>query len=155
MYFIAWLYLCCGLSQARCCEAVTYIIYLIKQCRQLPPNVTMESKIPKDVRTLTKRLKLDPTLESYTSAVKNATHCTISRLLPSGVSTKLIVIHQPVATNYSMGLASFHSMRYRGTLTIDSNQKNALTQQTRRLFLSLRACKTGLNGSYPYPTLKI
>jgi hypothetical protein len=70
MFFIAWLYLCCGLSQAKCREAVTYIIYLVKQCRQLPTQVKMESKIPKDIHTITKRLKLDPMLESYVCCQK-------------------------------------------------------------------------------------
>ncbi|KNZ51784.1 hypothetical protein VP01_3812g3 [Puccinia sorghi] len=51
--------------QAKCCEVVTYIKYLIKQCRQLPPNVNMENKIPMDVRTITKNLKLDPVLVTY------------------------------------------------------------------------------------------
>ncbi|KNZ52112.1 hypothetical protein VP01_3690g1 [Puccinia sorghi] len=52
MYFVAWLFLYCGLSQAKCREV-------------LPPNVNMENKIPMDVHTITKNLKLDPVLVTY------------------------------------------------------------------------------------------
>ncbi|KNZ53618.1 hypothetical protein VP01_3185g3, partial [Puccinia sorghi] len=63
MIFVAWLYLDCGISQAWCREVVDYILYLIKNCCDLPPNVEMEHKIPKDVRTITKQLKLHPILD--------------------------------------------------------------------------------------------
>ncbi|KNZ54564.1 hypothetical protein VP01_2912g2 [Puccinia sorghi] len=70
MYLVAWLYLFCGLSQAQCCKVVTYITYLIHQCWKLPPNVEMETKVPVDVQTITKHLKLDPELKSYKLASK-------------------------------------------------------------------------------------
>ncbi|KNZ54726.1 hypothetical protein VP01_2872g1 [Puccinia sorghi] len=38
MYFIAFSYLVCGISQEKCREAVTFIFYLVKQSRQLPPD---------------------------------------------------------------------------------------------------------------------
>jgi hypothetical protein len=65
MFFIAWLHLFCGISQAKCREEVKYILYLIKHCHNLPANVQMELKVPKDARTITKKLKLDPNLDMY------------------------------------------------------------------------------------------
>ncbi|KNZ56862.1 hypothetical protein VP01_22g1 [Puccinia sorghi] len=65
MCFIAWLYLFCGISQAKCREALEYVIYLIKKCRHLPPDVEMETKIPRDVRIITKHLKFEPEIELH------------------------------------------------------------------------------------------
>ncbi|KNZ59153.1 hypothetical protein VP01_1793g3 [Puccinia sorghi] len=65
MYLVAWLYLFCGLSQSQCCKVVNYITYLIHECWKLLPDVKMETKVPVDVRTITKHLKLDPELDSY------------------------------------------------------------------------------------------
>jgi hypothetical protein len=50
MYFITWLYLFFGISQDKCQEAVEYILYLVKHCCSLPPDVEIKTKIPEDVR---------------------------------------------------------------------------------------------------------
>ncbi|KNZ51881.1 hypothetical protein VP01_3778g4 [Puccinia sorghi] len=58
------------ISQAKCREAVVYIIYLIKKFLHLPPDVEMETKIPRDVRTITKHLKLKPEIELHVCCIK-------------------------------------------------------------------------------------
>ncbi|KNZ52573.1 hypothetical protein VP01_3517g3 [Puccinia sorghi] len=50
--------------------SVIYILYIIKNCRLLPPNVDFESKIPHDVRTISKKLHLDSFLVSYVCCIK-------------------------------------------------------------------------------------
>ncbi|MBW0467884.1 hypothetical protein O181_007599, partial [Austropuccinia psidii MF-1] len=57
-FFIAWLYLICGISQDKCQKAIRYIIYIVKNCRQLPQGIEIEKTIPKDIRTITRCLKL-------------------------------------------------------------------------------------------------
>ncbi|MBW0474536.1 hypothetical protein O181_014251 [Austropuccinia psidii MF-1] len=54
----SWLYLICGISQEKCQKAISYIIFIIKHCRQLPQGIKIETTIPKDVRTISKHLKL-------------------------------------------------------------------------------------------------
>ncbi|KNZ58531.1 hypothetical protein VP01_1913g3 [Puccinia sorghi] len=59
-----------GISQAKCRQAVIYILYIIKNCCVLPPTVDFKSKIPHNVRTISKKLHLDPFLISYVCFIK-------------------------------------------------------------------------------------
>ncbi|KNZ56321.1 hypothetical protein VP01_2434g4 [Puccinia sorghi] len=66
-YLLCYVSHCLALSGlwTKCREAFTFISYLVKQSCQILPNAEMETKIPKDVRTITKRLQVDPELKSH------------------------------------------------------------------------------------------
>ncbi|POV94464.1 hypothetical protein PSTT_16846, partial [Puccinia striiformis] len=63
-YFIAWLSLVCGVSQANCRIARDWIIFIIKIFQKLPRDRTKYLESYKDSRTITKHLGLDPEIES-------------------------------------------------------------------------------------------
>ncbi|POW20399.1 hypothetical protein PSHT_03565 [Puccinia striiformis] len=69
-YFIGWLGLMCGLSQSNCRIARDWIVFIIKTFRTLPQDLNAYQRSYKDVRTITKRLGLDPQLESCTCCPK-------------------------------------------------------------------------------------
>ncbi|POV99692.1 hypothetical protein PSTT_13630 [Puccinia striiformis] len=69
-YFIAWLSLVCGVSQANCRIARDWIIFIIKIFQKLPRDRTEYLESYKDSRTITKHLGLDPEIESSICCTK-------------------------------------------------------------------------------------
>ncbi|KNZ44790.1 hypothetical protein VP01_881g8 [Puccinia sorghi] len=63
--FIVWLHLFCGVIHAKCRTAVTYILYIIKRCCELAPDIDFESCVPVEIQTITKHLHLDPRINEY------------------------------------------------------------------------------------------
>ncbi|KNZ62980.1 hypothetical protein VP01_11g3 [Puccinia sorghi] len=57
LYFIAWLHLLCSVSHVKCQTAVTYLLYIVKKCHQLPLNVEFQTRAPVDICTITKHLQ--------------------------------------------------------------------------------------------------
>ncbi|MBW0521315.1 hypothetical protein O181_061030 [Austropuccinia psidii MF-1] len=49
-----WLYLICGISQDKCQKAIRYIIYIVKNCRQLPQGIEIEKTITRCLKLLAK-----------------------------------------------------------------------------------------------------
>ncbi|KNZ52460.1 hypothetical protein VP01_3567g3, partial [Puccinia sorghi] len=68
--FIVWLSLLCGVSQQNCRIARDWIILIIRNFRTLPLDLNSYQSAHKDVRTMTKRLRLDPEIECYTCCPK-------------------------------------------------------------------------------------
>ncbi|KAI7966249.1 hypothetical protein MJO29_001997 [Puccinia striiformis f. sp. tritici] len=66
LYFLAWLSLVCGVSQSHCRIARDWVVFIIKIFRKLPGDRNEYLNTYKDVRTITKRLGLDPELTSRT-----------------------------------------------------------------------------------------
>ncbi|MBW0476126.1 hypothetical protein O181_015841 [Austropuccinia psidii MF-1] len=59
LYFTTWLYLACGLSRENCRRARDIIVYMIELVSQeKQPNKNQLSTIPRDIRTISKCLKL-------------------------------------------------------------------------------------------------
>lgn len=68
--FMAWLHLFCGVSHAKCCQAIQFLLHIIRSCRELKPQITFESAIPRDIRTIMKVLQINPQVEDYVCCIK-------------------------------------------------------------------------------------
>ncbi|KAH9807676.1 hypothetical protein DFH28DRAFT_1146237 [Melampsora americana] len=65
MYFLAWMYLICGVSQANCRVAREYLVAIALMAFKNRTEEDLEDEILNDVRSITKRLNLHPTTDSY------------------------------------------------------------------------------------------
>ncbi|KNZ46351.1 hypothetical protein VP01_733g6 [Puccinia sorghi] len=105
LHFVAWLYLCCVISQAKCQQAVIYILYIIKNCCLLPPNVNFETNIPHDVQTITTKLHLNPFLVKYVCCIK-------CFLVYKMETAPFQCRYQPTATSNMCGINLFGQYRH-------------------------------------------
>ncbi|KAG0143371.1 hypothetical protein CROQUDRAFT_661367 [Cronartium quercuum f. sp. fusiforme G11] len=69
MYFIAWLYLACGMTRENCQTTQDHLIRIIYSCSQVQLMKGWASSIPQDVHTINKYLDLEATLERYVCCV--------------------------------------------------------------------------------------
>ncbi|KAH9809274.1 hypothetical protein DFH28DRAFT_829964, partial [Melampsora americana] len=66
MYFLAWMYLICGVSQSNCRVARDYIVFIARMAFKARTQEDLDDDILNDVRSITKRFDLHPTINSYT-----------------------------------------------------------------------------------------
>ncbi|MBW0540942.1 hypothetical protein O181_080657 [Austropuccinia psidii MF-1] len=64
-FFLAWLHVIVGVSQENCRIARNLIISFVNIARRLNSLVSFEKSIPQDVRTITKKLELIPSIERH------------------------------------------------------------------------------------------
>lgn len=62
MYFLAWLHLVCGVSQANCRIARDYIVAIARSSAKIHTKLDFEDEILNDVRSITKRMNLHPVI---------------------------------------------------------------------------------------------
>lgn len=65
MYFLAWLHLVCGVSQANCRIARDYIVAIARSSLKIRAEVDFDDEILNDVRSITKRMNLHPNMTSH------------------------------------------------------------------------------------------
>lgn len=65
LVFLAWLHLFCRFSSINCQVAHNFILKLVAQAQRNPPNNLNEKSVPKDLRTISKRLQTRPILIWY------------------------------------------------------------------------------------------
>ncbi|KAH9815159.1 hypothetical protein DFH28DRAFT_928266 [Melampsora americana] len=66
MYFLAWMYLVCGVSQSNCCVARDYIVFIARMAFKAWTQEDLDDDILNDVWSITKRFDLHPTINSHT-----------------------------------------------------------------------------------------
>ncbi|POW20390.1 hypothetical protein PSHT_03580 [Puccinia striiformis] len=101
-YFIAWLSLVCGVSQANCRIARDWIIFIIKIFQKLPRDRTEYLESYKDSRTITKHLGLDPEIESSICCQSASAFTNMKTRQPSAtLSTSFQAIHSSLGVSHS------------------------------------------------------
>lgn len=70
MYFLAWLYLVCGVSQSNCRIARDFIVSIAQMIAQSRTKVNLHQDILNDVRSITKRMDLNPVIDCYACCPK-------------------------------------------------------------------------------------
>lgn len=65
MFFLSWLYLICGVSHENCRIARDYLVIIARMASQAQFDENVDEELLRDVRSITKRLDLNPNLEFY------------------------------------------------------------------------------------------